>query len=163
MSGLKNHGNANSLLINAFWEVSKNSTKNVWYFSFSLLLFVLIDNQLPASLCFPCVKTNRTPFQCLQKYQIYNKDLKRKEWTKDEDQMLLELVQEMRVGSHIPYKKSKWRTFHSPGMLHSPILFSLVEASYTCLEVSLYQQGLNISWNLYPSWKFGWSWLSTIV
>ncbi|NXD96421.1 SNPC4 protein, partial [Chaetorhynchus papuensis] len=49
--------------------------------------------------------TNRTPFQCLQKYQIYNKDLKRKEWTKDEDRMLLELVQEMRVGSHIPYKK----------------------------------------------------------
>ncbi|NWX31209.1 SNPC4 protein, partial [Notiomystis cincta] len=49
--------------------------------------------------------TNRTPFQCLKKYQIYNKDLKRKEWTKDEDQMLLELVQEMRVGSHIPYKK----------------------------------------------------------
>ncbi|NXD74968.1 SNPC4 protein, partial [Halcyon senegalensis] len=49
--------------------------------------------------------TNRTPFQCLQKYQVYNKDLKRKEWTKTEDQMLLELVQEMRVGSHIPYKK----------------------------------------------------------
>ncbi|NXC88314.1 SNPC4 protein, partial [Cercotrichas coryphoeus] len=49
--------------------------------------------------------THRTPFQCLQKYQIYNKDLKRKEWTKEEDQMLLELVQEMRVGSHIPYKK----------------------------------------------------------
>ncbi|NXO75719.1 SNPC4 protein, partial [Sitta europaea] len=49
--------------------------------------------------------TNRTPFQCLQKYQIYNKGLKRKEWTKEEDQMLLELVQEMRVGSHIPYKK----------------------------------------------------------
>ncbi|XP_027742957.1 snRNA-activating protein complex subunit 4 isoform X2 [Empidonax traillii] len=47
----------------------------------------------------------RTPFQCLQKYQIYNKDLKRKEWTKAEDQMLLELVQEMRVGSHIPFKK----------------------------------------------------------
>ncbi|NXN68914.1 SNPC4 protein, partial [Himantopus himantopus] len=49
--------------------------------------------------------TNRTPFQCLQKYQVHNKDLKRKEWTKGEDQMLLELVQEMRVGSHIPYKK----------------------------------------------------------
>ncbi|NXX15029.1 SNPC4 protein, partial [Podargus strigoides] len=49
--------------------------------------------------------TNRTPFQCLQKYQVYNKDMKRKEWTKEEDQMLLELVQEMRVGSHIPYKK----------------------------------------------------------
>uniref|UniRef100_A0A8C3LWF6 snRNA-activating protein complex subunit 4 n=1 Tax=Chrysolophus pictus TaxID=9089 RepID=A0A8C3LWF6_CHRPC len=49
--------------------------------------------------------TNRTAFQCLQKYQAYNKDLKRKEWTRDEDKMLLELVQEMRVGSHIPYKK----------------------------------------------------------
>ncbi|XP_032855504.2 snRNA-activating protein complex subunit 4 isoform X2 [Tyto alba] len=49
--------------------------------------------------------TNRTPFQCLQKYQVYNKDLKRKEWTKGEDQMLLALVEEMRVGSHIPYKK----------------------------------------------------------
>ncbi|KAI6076061.1 SnRNA-activating protein complex subunit 4 isoform X2 [Aix galericulata] len=51
--------------------------------------------------------TNRTAFQCLQKYQAYNKDLKRKEWTRDEDLMLLELVQEMRVGSHIPYKKIK--------------------------------------------------------
>uniref|UniRef100_A0A8C2Y9A9 snRNA-activating protein complex subunit 4 n=1 Tax=Coturnix japonica TaxID=93934 RepID=A0A8C2Y9A9_COTJA len=49
--------------------------------------------------------TNRTAFQCLQKYQTYNKDLKRKEWTRNEDKMLLELVQEMRVGSHIPYKK----------------------------------------------------------
>uniref|UniRef100_A0A8B9TDU1 Small nuclear RNA activating complex polypeptide 4 n=1 Tax=Anas platyrhynchos TaxID=8839 RepID=A0A8B9TDU1_ANAPL len=49
--------------------------------------------------------TNRTAFQCLQKYQAYNKDLKRKEWTREEDLMLLELVQEMRVGSHIPYKK----------------------------------------------------------
>ncbi|NXB71174.1 SNPC4 protein, partial [Donacobius atricapilla] len=49
--------------------------------------------------------TNRTAFQCLQKYQVYNKDLKRKEWTRDEDRMLLDLVQEMRVGNHIPYKK----------------------------------------------------------
>ncbi|NXO42896.1 SNPC4 protein, partial [Locustella ochotensis] len=49
--------------------------------------------------------TNRTAFQCLQKFQIYNKDFKRKEWTKHEDQMLLELVQGMRVGNHIPYKK----------------------------------------------------------
>ncbi|XP_064379940.1 snRNA-activating protein complex subunit 4 [Dromaius novaehollandiae] len=49
--------------------------------------------------------TNRTAFQCLQKYQAYNKDLKRKEWTKEEDRMLADLVQEMRVGNHIPYKK----------------------------------------------------------
>ncbi|XP_062446723.1 snRNA-activating protein complex subunit 4 [Rhea pennata] len=49
--------------------------------------------------------TSRTAFQCLQKYQAYNKDLKRKEWTKEEDKMLADLIQEMRVGSHIPYKK----------------------------------------------------------
>ncbi|KAM9117064.1 snRNA-activating protein complex subunit 4-like isoform 1-T1 [Pangshura tecta] len=51
------------------------------------------------------LETNRSAFQCLQKFQAYNKDFKRKEWTKEEDQMLLQLVQEMRVGSHIPYKK----------------------------------------------------------
>ncbi|NWJ09252.1 SNPC4 protein, partial [Crypturellus undulatus] len=49
--------------------------------------------------------TNRTAFQCLQKYQAYNKDLKRKEWTKEEDRMLADLIQEMRVGSHCLYKK----------------------------------------------------------
>uniref|UniRef100_A0A8D0HQL4 Small nuclear RNA activating complex polypeptide 4 n=1 Tax=Sphenodon punctatus TaxID=8508 RepID=A0A8D0HQL4_SPHPU len=49
--------------------------------------------------------TNRSAFQCLQKFQAYNKDFKRKEWTKEEDQMLSYLVQEMRVGSHIPYRK----------------------------------------------------------
>ncbi|XP_029467818.1 snRNA-activating protein complex subunit 4 isoform X2 [Rhinatrema bivittatum] len=49
--------------------------------------------------------TNRTAFQCLQKYQSYNKDFKRKEWTKEEDHMLIQLVQEMRVGNYIPYKK----------------------------------------------------------
>ncbi|XP_067398290.1 snRNA-activating protein complex subunit 4-like [Emydura macquarii macquarii] len=41
--------------------------------------------------------TNRSAFQCLQKFQAYNKDFKRKEWTKEEDQMLLQLVQEMRL------------------------------------------------------------------
>ncbi|XP_019366347.1 PREDICTED: snRNA-activating protein complex subunit 4 isoform X1 [Gavialis gangeticus] len=49
--------------------------------------------------------TNRSAFQCLQKYQAYNKDFKRNEWTKEEDQMLKQLVQEMRVGRHIPYRK----------------------------------------------------------
>ncbi|XP_043838843.1 snRNA-activating protein complex subunit 4 isoform X2 [Dromiciops gliroides] len=49
--------------------------------------------------------TNRSAFQCLQMYQQYNKDLKRKEWTKEEDHMLTQLVEEMRVGSHIPYRK----------------------------------------------------------
>ncbi|KAM4662649.1 snRNA-activating protein complex subunit 4 isoform 2-T2 [Discoglossus pictus] len=49
--------------------------------------------------------TNRSAFQCLQKYQHCNKEFKRKEFTKEEDEMLTQLVQQMRVGNHIPYKK----------------------------------------------------------
>ncbi|XP_070811616.1 snRNA-activating protein complex subunit 4 [Pituophis catenifer annectens] len=49
--------------------------------------------------------TQRTAFQCLQKFQSYNKDFKRSEWSPEEDQMLRQLVQEMRVGNHIPYRK----------------------------------------------------------
>ncbi|ETE66257.1 snRNA-activating protein complex subunit 4, partial [Ophiophagus hannah] len=40
--------------------------------------------------------TQRTAFQCLQKFQSYNKDFKRSEWSPEEDQMLRQLVQEMR-------------------------------------------------------------------
>ncbi|XP_070934722.1 snRNA-activating protein complex subunit 4 isoform X4 [Macaca nemestrina] len=47
----------------------------------------------------------RSAFQCLQKFQQRNKALKRKEWTEEEDRMLTQLVQEMRVGSHIPYRR----------------------------------------------------------
>ncbi|XP_006900696.1 PREDICTED: snRNA-activating protein complex subunit 4 [Elephantulus edwardii] len=49
--------------------------------------------------------TQRSAFQCLQKFQQHNQDLKRKEWTEEEDSMLTQLVQEMRVGSHIPYRR----------------------------------------------------------
>ncbi|XP_076793752.1 snRNA-activating protein complex subunit 4 isoform X2 [Arvicanthis niloticus] len=49
--------------------------------------------------------TSRSAFQCLQKFQQYNKALKRKEWTAEEDHMLTQLVQEMRVGNHIPYRR----------------------------------------------------------
>ncbi|XP_051022414.1 snRNA-activating protein complex subunit 4 [Acomys russatus] len=49
--------------------------------------------------------TSRSAFQCLQKFQQYNKALKRKEWTEEEDHMLTQLVQEMRVGNHIPYRR----------------------------------------------------------
>jgi len=49
--------------------------------------------------------THRSAFQCLQKYQQHNKALKRKEWTREEDRLLTQLVQEMRVGSHIPYRR----------------------------------------------------------
>ncbi|XP_063288942.1 snRNA-activating protein complex subunit 4 isoform X1 [Pelobates fuscus] len=49
--------------------------------------------------------TKRTAFQCLQKYQQLNKDFRRKEFTKEEDDMLTHLVQQMRVGNHIPYRR----------------------------------------------------------
>ncbi|XP_037653269.1 snRNA-activating protein complex subunit 4 isoform X2 [Choloepus didactylus] len=49
--------------------------------------------------------TNRGAFQCLQKFQQHNKGLKRSEWTEEEDRLLSQLVQEMRVGSHIPYRR----------------------------------------------------------
>ncbi|XP_015449745.1 snRNA-activating protein complex subunit 4 [Pteropus alecto] len=49
--------------------------------------------------------TGRSAFQCLQKLQQHSKASRRKEWTEQEDRMLTQLVQEMRVGSHIPYRK----------------------------------------------------------
>ncbi|XP_041428279.1 snRNA-activating protein complex subunit 4-like isoform X2 [Xenopus laevis] len=49
--------------------------------------------------------SNRTAFQCLQKYQSCNTNFKRKEFSKEEDEMLTQLVQRMRVGNHIPYKR----------------------------------------------------------
>ncbi|XP_055516244.1 snRNA-activating protein complex subunit 4 isoform X3 [Leucoraja erinacea] len=51
------------------------------------------------------LQTSRTAYMCLQKYQEFNKELKRREWSKEEDQMLTELVQKMRVGNFIPYTK----------------------------------------------------------
>ncbi|XP_033271164.1 snRNA-activating protein complex subunit 4 isoform X1 [Orcinus orca] len=49
--------------------------------------------------------TCRSAFQCLQKYQQHSPALKRREWTEEEDRVLTQLVQEMRVGSHIPYRR----------------------------------------------------------
>lgn len=49
--------------------------------------------------------TSRSAFQCLQKHQQHSKALRRREWTEEEDRMLTQLVQEMRVGSHIPYRR----------------------------------------------------------
>nr|KAF6434514.1 small nuclear RNA activating complex polypeptide 4 [Molossus molossus] len=49
--------------------------------------------------------TSRSAFQCLQKYQQHSKALRRREWTEEEDHMLTQLVQEMRVGRHIPYRR----------------------------------------------------------
>ncbi|XP_073496208.1 snRNA-activating protein complex subunit 4 [Phyllobates terribilis] len=49
--------------------------------------------------------TKRTAFQCLQQFQLNKKDFKRKEFVKEEDEVLTHLVQRMRVGMHIPYHK----------------------------------------------------------
>ncbi|XP_067263247.1 snRNA-activating protein complex subunit 4 [Chanodichthys erythropterus] len=48
--------------------------------------------------------TNRTAFMCFQTYQRYiSKTFKRKEWTPEEDQILRDLVEKMRIGNFIPY------------------------------------------------------------
>lgn len=49
--------------------------------------------------------TGRSAFQCLQRFQQHSRALRRKEWTAEEDRLLTQLVQEMRVGSHIPYRR----------------------------------------------------------
>lgn len=60
----------------------------------------------PRSVLWPR-QTGRSAFQCLQTYQQHSPALKRKEWTEEEDRVLSQLVQEMRVGSHIPYRRSE--------------------------------------------------------
>lgn len=52
-------------------------------------------------------QTRRSAFQCLQQFQQHNKALRRRAWTAAEDRMLTQLVQEMRVGNHIPYRRSE--------------------------------------------------------
>ncbi|XP_056093844.1 snRNA-activating protein complex subunit 4 [Rhinichthys klamathensis goyatoka] len=48
--------------------------------------------------------TNRTAFMCFQTYQRYiSKTFRRKEWTPEEDQILKDLVEKMRIGNFIPY------------------------------------------------------------
>uniref|UniRef100_A0A8C0CLL8 snRNA-activating protein complex subunit 4 n=1 Tax=Balaenoptera musculus TaxID=9771 RepID=A0A8C0CLL8_BALMU len=49
--------------------------------------------------------TWRSAFQCLQKHQQHSPALKRGAWTQEEDRALAQLVQQMRVGSHIPYRR----------------------------------------------------------
>ncbi|XP_016130841.1 snRNA-activating protein complex subunit 4-like [Sinocyclocheilus grahami] len=48
--------------------------------------------------------TNRTAFMCFQTYQRYiSKTFRRKEWTKEEDEILRKLVEKMKIGNFIPY------------------------------------------------------------
>uniref|UniRef100_A0A3B3Q5W1 Myb-like domain-containing protein n=1 Tax=Paramormyrops kingsleyae TaxID=1676925 RepID=A0A3B3Q5W1_9TELE len=51
--------------------------------------------------------TNRTAFMCLQTHQRYiNKNFKKKGWTKEEDEVLRDLVDKMRIGNFIPYTQT---------------------------------------------------------
>ncbi|KAI4898345.1 hypothetical protein NFI96_024572 [Prochilodus magdalenae] len=48
--------------------------------------------------------TNRTAFMCFQTYQRYiAKSFRKREWTKEEDQALRDLVEKMKIGNFIPY------------------------------------------------------------
>ncbi|KAM4020859.1 snRNA-activating protein complex subunit 4 isoform 2-T4 [Anomaloglossus baeobatrachus] len=64
--------------------------------------------------------TQRSAFQCLQEFQRNNKDFKRKEFLREEDELLTHLVQRMRVGMHIPYHKIAYFMDgrHSMQLLH---------------------------------------------
>uniref|UniRef100_A0A4W3JS06 HTH myb-type domain-containing protein n=1 Tax=Callorhinchus milii TaxID=7868 RepID=A0A4W3JS06_CALMI len=71
----------------------------------------------------PFQQTQRTAYMCLQKYQESNKELRKRKWTEEEDQMLRDLVERMRVGNFIPYTKSeclhqRWTKKLDPELTH---------------------------------------------
>uniref|UniRef100_S4RXM6 Myb-like domain-containing protein n=1 Tax=Petromyzon marinus TaxID=7757 RepID=S4RXM6_PETMA len=49
--------------------------------------------------------TNRTAFQCLSRFQRTNRAFRRKEWTEGENEALIQLVEAMRIGEHIPFTR----------------------------------------------------------
>ncbi|KAM6170137.1 snRNA-activating protein complex subunit 4 [Rhynchocyon petersi] len=75
--------------------------------------------------------TQRSAFQCLQKFQQHNRDLKRREWTEEEDYMLTQLVQEMRVGSHIPYRRI---VYYMEGRDSMQLLYRWTKSLDPCLK-----------------------------
>ncbi|XP_051547384.1 snRNA-activating protein complex subunit 4-like isoform X1 [Myxocyprinus asiaticus] len=53
--------------------------------------------------------TNRTAFMCFQTYQRYiSKTFKRKGWTKEEDEILKDLIKKMKIGNFIPYMQMSY-------------------------------------------------------
>ncbi|CAJ1069368.1 snRNA-activating protein complex subunit 4 [Xyrichtys novacula] len=63
--------------------------------------------------------TGRTAFLCLQTFQRFiSKSLKRSNWTPEEDALLKELVEKMRIGNFIPYTQmSYFIEGHDPSQL----------------------------------------------
>ncbi|XP_066294281.1 snRNA-activating protein complex subunit 4-like [Branchiostoma lanceolatum] len=50
--------------------------------------------------------TGRTAIQCLRKYQTdINSELRKRKWSPEEDQLLTELVEKLRLGDYIPYQQ----------------------------------------------------------
>ncbi|XP_052581045.1 snRNA-activating protein complex subunit 4 [Peromyscus californicus insignis] len=109
ISNINFEGGRSAEEIQKFWQSSEHPSINKQEWSTEeveqLKAIAATHGHLEWHLIAEELGTSRSAFQCLQKFQQYNKALKRKEWTEEEDHMLTQLVQEMRVGSHIPYRK----------------------------------------------------------
>ncbi|XP_036454189.1 LOW QUALITY PROTEIN: snRNA-activating protein complex subunit 4 [Colossoma macropomum] len=65
--------------------------------------------------------TNRTAFMCFQTYQRYiAKSFRKREWTKEEDQVLRDLVEKMRIGNFIPYTQI---SYFMEGRDHAQLMY----------------------------------------
>lgn len=109
ISNINFEGGRSAEEIRKFWQSSEHPSINKQEWSTEeverLKAIAATHGYLEWNLVAEELGTSRSAFQCLQKFQQYNKALKRKEWTEEEDHMLTQLVQEMRVGNHIPYRK----------------------------------------------------------
>ncbi|KAL6034282.1 hypothetical protein STEG23_015024, partial [Scotinomys teguina] len=109
ISNINFEGGRSAEEIQKFWQSSEHPSINKQEWSTEeverLKAIAATHGHLEWHLIAEELGTSRSAFQCLQKFQQYNKALKRKEWTEEEDHMLTQLVQEMRVGNHIPYRK----------------------------------------------------------
>uniref|UniRef100_A0A8D2H986 snRNA-activating protein complex subunit 4 n=1 Tax=Urocitellus parryii TaxID=9999 RepID=A0A8D2H986_UROPR len=109
ISNIHFEGGRSAEEIQKFWQSSEHPSINKQEWSVGeveqLRAIAATHGHLEWHLVAEELGTSRSAFQCLQKFQQHNKALKRKEWTEEEDRMLTQLVQEMRVGSHIPYRR----------------------------------------------------------
>ncbi|KAM4876314.1 snRNA-activating protein complex subunit 4 [Thomomys bottae] len=109
ISNINFEGGRSAEEIRKFWQSSEHPSINKQDWSTEevqqLRAIAAKHGHLEWQLVAEELGTSRSAFQCLQKFQEHNPALKRKEWTEDEDRMLTQLVQEMRVGGHIPYRR----------------------------------------------------------
>ncbi|XP_010607273.1 snRNA-activating protein complex subunit 4 [Fukomys damarensis] len=95
--------------IQKFWQSSEHPSINKQEWSVEevgqLMAIAATHGHLQWQLVAEELGTGRSAFQCLQQFQQHNRALKRRQWTEEEDRMLTQLVQQMRLGSHVPYRK----------------------------------------------------------